>query len=431
MDQQGQQGLPHRGRAGPTAGLEQLPVELQDAIISFLYTGPPSSEAFNYRPNGKLLGQCLEKTLKSLSCCSSRLRTVTLPHLFRYASFRLERLGEFLQFVSSHGLEREVESAVVLVSQNDGYGVDKVEWLNEARPFARLFDALPLISSLTLQCATASLGSLTNQVLHSPSDRTFDMPYHNVRLEKVLARAACDYRAQPSGEEFDGLDKSVGRLLLDEQPFTVNPFNVQPWTSLSVNEGSFLRAYTQYEYYMRKPISILVEPSSETTFHLPRDLLRRLDHFAYTAIFPFYNHFSSVMSFIESEMPNLHTLTLCLSPDPSEYDTVAVQETQESSGKIDFNDPWTELETAYDIAGAHVRYRGEISGLQRLRVIRSIDWTFGGEIQNIVQARFGEQIESLGGWEFVGEGSWKRKARDIVIPEDVGPELFVEAGSSL
>ncbi|KKY27681.1 putative f-box domain-containing protein [Phaeomoniella chlamydospora] len=176
-----------------------------------------------------------------------------------------------------------------------------------------------------------------------------------------------------------------------ERPFMI--FKALPWTDFSVNEGSFLRAYTQYEYFLKSPPSILTGRTIQSTLQLPKPFLRKLKHFNYSAIFPFYNHVSSVMSLIESTMPNLESLSICLSPHPDEYDAINAQEIRESSGKIDFDDVWMEFETSYEVVAFHV---GQLAWKAKLRTFKSVDWTFGGEPRKITEERIAAQLERQG-----------------------------------
>lgn len=128
--------------------------------------------------------------------------------------------------------------------------------------------------------------------------------------------------------------------------------SLRPWTHLSLNEGSFLKAYGTYEFFERGPPSLvysikdsiirdvsLRRPTSSTTTQTPpTHPLSSLTILDYTAIFPFANHadFTPIL-------PKISQITLQLAPDPQSN----ILNDRSRLGKADLSDCWTELLTTY------------------------------------------------------------------------------------
>lgn len=133
--------------------------------------------------------------------------------------------------------------------------------------------------------------------------------------------------------------------------------SLRPWTHLSLNEGSFLKAYGTYEFFERGPPSLVysikdsimrdltlpptASITNSTTTSNPNAPLRPLSALTsldYSAIFPFANHadFSPILSQITH-------LTLQLAPAPESN----ILNDRARLGKADLGDCWTELLTTY------------------------------------------------------------------------------------
>ena len=383
--------------------LESLPGELLGQILLLLSTEPPSIENFNHRPCERLYGDAAASPLKSLSRCSRRLRAIAYPYLYKHSMIRHVRWEQFVSFCRKQGLEEDIRSLRILIEYSP------VTEHCCHRLFSTILESLPCIATLVITCPPDQFHLLTNEPTHTVDSWTFNMPWQSLRLDMTEAN----------------------RREVREISVPLPVFELLPWEALSVNEGSFLRAYTQYEYFLRQPPTILIATRESPGHHqLHSSFLEGLRHFNYTAIFPFYNHVSNVMNLIDTGMPNLLYLSVCLSPHPNEYDSINAQETLESSGKIDYHDAWMEFETSYEIIGYHVKQLGLQS---RLKTFESIDWTFGGEVQKITESRIagcmefidrpeiwhaeqgtvsqtlGESLESTCRriWHHTGHGIWK------------------------
>ena len=130
-------------------------------------------------------------------------------------------------------------------------------------------------------------------------------------------------------------------------------FSLLPWTHISLNEGSFLKAYGTYEFFERGPPSLVYSIGRTFTSrnnwrswgdknsptHSFRSSLRS---FTYTGIFPFSNHADFRMM-----IPYLEELDVQFAPDPQS----GILDDRERTGKAELQDCWQELMSAYnDIA---------------------------------------------------------------------------------
>lgn len=126
-------------------------------------------------------------------------------------------------------------------------------------------------------------------------------------------------------------------------------------------------------------------------------MVRGLESFSYTAVFPFYNHVNLVLDALVL-MPRLRTLTVQLAPDRNNH----ITET-EQRGSMDPNDPWMELDTAYLLVGY------EVNQHPALVEFRSQDFHLEDTFPELAQTL----ADKLGGsgWVNIEQWTWKRIAR--------------------
>lgn len=121
--------------------------------------------------------------------------------------------------------------------------------------------------------------------------------------------------------------------------------HLRPWTDISLNEGSFLKAYGTYEYFERGPPSLVysIKQCFDPLSHQDKAkfgvrALPALRKFTYTAIFPFANHadFADIVPYLEE-------LDLQFAPDPQS----GILDDKTRVGKAELQDCWQELISAY------------------------------------------------------------------------------------
>jgi hypothetical protein len=125
--------------------------------------------------------------------------------------------------------------------------------------------------------------------------------------------------------------------------------NLRPWTQISLNEGSFLKAYGTYEFFERGPPSLVYSIGQTLTsrHHWRKwndpgaavyDSEGLLRSFTYTGIFPFANHAD-----FRHILPHLEELDVQFAPDPQS----GILDDKARTGKAELQDCWQELFSAY------------------------------------------------------------------------------------
>ncbi|KAJ5307948.1 hypothetical protein N7476_008604 [Penicillium atrosanguineum] len=355
-----------------SSALERLPNELLDHIISYLATEPPSLTQF-HRPPTRYGIRSQTRSLKHLAQVSSQFLNLVRPRLFTYACLELEDELDFISFIIRSGLGRYVTSLVAITVNASADPADQGWW----RRVLRCLDP----ACVTVLAPPTFIGNMLNTPIMDGHSWAFDIKLQMLQLE----------RHNPLPDLSQSPDLENCNNLLD----------THPWTSLSFNESSSLRAYNHYEYFLSRVPSVIgqwgvqftpqASPSSElsTTLH-------GLTHFSYTAVFPFYNHVKLVLDAL-ANMPELRVLKMQLAPDANNHITEV-----EQRGSMDPNDPWMELATSYSLIGFEVNAKPSLvefrSGDFHLEAIRS-------ELSQILEDSLGET-----GWTHDGPSVWKRIA---------------------
>ena len=294
-----------RGRGGiaTTSSTEQsfwlldLPNEILSHIFTFLDSPCPSEVNFNSQPS-KLLTRSGNLHLKSISTVSERCRSTALPLLFAHARLDPYKLTDFLAFVRSKQLEAHIKSVVAML-QGPCNHLHPAWW-------ARLLNRVPA-TSFSIICAPHVFAELASISIVDVDSWAFNMPHQVIR-----------FRQDP--------ETARQHISLNDLP---NLLTARPWTDFSVNEGSSLKAYTTYEYFLRRT------PSLMATLHLSKSaeadtMFGNLTSFSFVAIFPFYNHVDEILKSVR-KMKKLQKLSLKLCPEPES--TVLADEIEEAQGK--------------------------------------------------------------------------------------------------
>lgn len=117
--------------------------------------------------------------------------------------------------------------------------------------------------------------------------------------------------------------------------------HLRPWAHISLNEGSFLKAYGKYEYFEHGPPSLVLSIKRCLDVHYSQGhvhALPALRSFQYTAIFPFANH-----AYFADIVPYLEELDLQFAPDPQS----GILDDKKRTGKAQLEDCWQELVSGY------------------------------------------------------------------------------------
>lgn len=308
-----------------------LPNELLHHVFSFLDEDPPSERIFTHLPSREWTDHA-GAPLKALSTVSRRLRAIVLQSLFKHARLDPCHLTPLLEFVHQFDLASSVESIVAHVS-------DLRDCFHPAW-YVRLLNEVPA-TRLVVGCEPHAIAETAGIQMNLTDRWAFNIPYQYLELR------------QPTFE-------AIRQISYDYLPGLLG---AKHWESVRVNEGSSLAAYTSYEYFLKKPPSLLSNvhtylssipfdpenlqetfPStftqvSLTQLTLTQQMLQNLREFSFVAVFPFYNHVDDILKCIR-RMRNLERLFIKLCPEPES--TVLDEAVEAAEGHIDLNDPWNE-----------------------------------------------------------------------------------------
>lgn len=317
---------PYRAGLPTTRSLKllDLPNELLGHVLTFLDSNRPSENSFVEHPASSWT-ICQEHPLKNFSTLSHRLRSLTLPLLFRHVRLDPYHLSPFLAFIRQTQL---TDSVISIVAHLQGP-------CNHIHPawWCRLLNEIPA-TCFTIACAPHIFAEIAKINMNMNDIWAFNIQYQYLELHQTLetAHQRISYNSMPS------------------------LFVARPWHILRVNEGSSLSAYSSYEYFLKKPPSIMADlqfqlaslpPTSlggnldidRMPLHPTQQLLEGLVEFSFIAIFPFYNHVDDILKCIR-RMKRLKKLFMKLGPEPSS--TILEDEIKAANYHIDLNDPWTE-----------------------------------------------------------------------------------------
>ena len=355
--------------------LADLPNEVLFAILAHFSTRPPSEVNFHARPSASLTHSA-SVPLKSLSLTSCQLRALVLPLLFTYARLDPTVSVSFINFLATHKLANHVLSVVAHL-EGPATHLHPVWW-------STILTSLPALKSLTLLCPPYVLAEIAGISIIDTDSWVFNMPYQILRL------------SHPADE--------VSTLLPAHHPTSL--LSARRWTRLAINEGSSLKAYSSYEYFLRQTPSLINSLSKLLPrFHTPMvpapaPLLPRLTSVTYTAIFPFFNHVSSFLIFARHG-PAITELAISLCSDP--LSKVIEDELADAKGHIDINDAWMEWETSWSLIGRNV---SEMEGLQ---LFETRDVRVEGVREDLIEGL----EEALGSeWMRSGEGRWVKRKKE-------------------
>ncbi|KAJ5239518.1 hypothetical protein N7468_004137, partial [Penicillium chermesinum] len=314
--------------------LESLPNELLDQIIFFLTTPPPSIARIHRDPDLQI-AKSHACDLKHLAGVSSHLRDLVRPRLFAHACFDLKDEPAFQSFLIASDLARYVTS-VVVIAENVASDPEDQGW------WRRLLGYLNP-SRFTVVAPPNFIGNILNTRITDEHSWAFEIPLQILQLEREVAPS--DVNETSDLEQCDS-------LLL-----------ARPWSSMTFNESSSMKAYHHYEYFLLRIPSVLGEWGSQLQPRKPPpvellDMLRGLTSFSYTAVFPFYNHVKLVLDVL-ARMSNVKDFSIKLIPDEDNH----VLE-EEARGSLDLYDPWVEMMTSYTLVASDV---GQIDSIQEIR----------------------------------------------------------------
>jgi hypothetical protein len=346
--------------------IDILPTELLAHVFSFFDGPAPSDTRLHDQPEIGMLKSPDEVSLKNISLVSKRWRAIALPMLFHHVVWALDRyllLAEpadasdpvdmipLLSFLRANDLGHHVQSFTILVKNrmlpaarrpSDGaaagsFSEASARWPN---PDAELSVGRSRFHSIANSAAAYNedndwvwnmlfglMDPLRFTIIASPhmlasllscmlfvgdADSFSDRQLLHILS---LSRESRSTRAEEPGpsESKSPSESSPPRHACSSKPKRKPSalFTIRPWTHLLLNEGSSIRVYKNYEFFLRRPPSILgallgSEESPNDTPLIPPTITS----LSYVAIFPLSSHFSMLVW----HLPRLEHLFVQLVP---------------------------------------------------------------------------------------------------------------------
>jgi hypothetical protein len=365
-------------------GINVLPNELLDHILRYLDGPAPSaSERLYEEPILELTGS-EARDLKTCSLVCRTWRDVVLPRLFRHACLSVSEANLnisspisaaqpsafFSSFIQRKNLKTSVASFTIRITNADTpetatedargceHGIDFSNF------WARVFEAVDPLT-VTIVATPPLLGALTGCDVNMEDEWGFVMAYHILQLSyRSLPKPKPIPQTEVQGQNPDPstADRAAPLALPAYQSSAPTLFSIRPWTTLLLNEGSFIRAYSTPTFFSLRPPSILpslvgINPHSIGTSpysgvpvmsSCPPKLPPAITSLSYIAVFPTSSH----TSLLTTHLPHLTHLFTQFVPRAS-HPFFADASFSTSSRKpaehyeLDVNDCWMERNSSY------------------------------------------------------------------------------------
>ncbi|KAI1631302.1 hypothetical protein F4809DRAFT_632960 [Biscogniauxia mediterranea] len=393
--------------------MEQIPPELLLHIFEFLDGPAPSEVSLHDQPSEDMLHAESEYScpLKTVSLVNRIWRTLVLPSLFRHVLWRpkIASLSAFtlnpiplLRFLEENRLDHSLTSFTLLINffeLEDAYMVTPkirpadLEWL-----WDQIFSVIDPLR-FTIIARPTTLAALLSRMLFLVDAWSFDIPYHILSL----ARTKRDAPGNVLPNEQSKTVESSASLSSAAIPYAARPrkppacplFTIRPWTSLLLNEGSSIKVYRTYEFFLRRPPSILgallgCEEHPNDTPLIPPSVV----DFNYIAIFPLASHFEMLLQ----NLPKVERLFVQLTPKSGNN----ILEDEGEMKQIDPGDLWMERNTSYSFLMRELTFMPDPQGnWATLRVFESGDAADKEAWEMAVQVLVSSGIR---GWKAEREG---------------------------
>ncbi|PQE19226.1 F-box domain-containing protein [Rutstroemia sp. NJR-2017a BBW] len=398
-------------KSGPTT-IEDLPNELLANIIAHLDLPAPSTShaALHDEPTLEIT-HSKNTYLKSFSGVTKLWRQMAIPLLFKHPRYILnytqeedkpilnDLIGPFLKFAQEHQLAKIITTFTLVVREKKISNCpDNRKRTGEFDSFWRALFRVIDPTTVLIAAPAEALGALTSTRIHTSDDWTFNCPCHYLRLQRK-ARPTDTLTVKPEPREEDSFINTLPRGLfpenlsevghvhssspaspgtevftfqsqfeeraemLEETRYAIEAeiFDLKPWTSLLLNEGSSLRAYATWQWWERRPPSILhnlVGDEEITALIRPG-----IKDFEYICIFPMASHFSK----LSSALPRLDRLYIQLVPRNG------ILENKTQMKGIEPEDLWMERNNCYALLMRELFSQPPEGNYRHLKIFESGD----------------------------------------------------------
>lgn len=274
--------------------VKTLPNEILDNIFLQFDTPAPSDFKLKDQPTFDLTFSP-DKHLKSSSLVCQKWRQVALPILFKHMCLLIRdpvmpkpimrnEYFAMVDFVRRNKLKTFIKGFALCIA-NVPF---QPRWdthieLRKDNDFVSFWNkVLEVLNPLEIKivCSPIILGALTGCHIRIDNYENFGGPYHYLQLRRPLVPPP----QEPLPEKPFGHD-------IDPHPSVL--FESRPWTTLLLNEGSFIQAYKLPEFHSKQPSSILEDLVKGDGFSPIYSAMipPTVRDFSYIAMFPPSGHF--------------------------------------------------------------------------------------------------------------------------------------------
>ncbi|KAK1716244.1 F-box domain-containing protein [Colletotrichum lupini] len=412
--------------------VNDLPNEILSQIFSHLDRPAPSDSKLHDQPSSFMLQNLFfDRDLKTTSLVCKRWRGAVLPLLFRHVVWTFDRFElplmeetgnpasaiEFLSFLRANNLTNYVETLSMFVedamgSVSDGSATlmetgfankasysEDYNWL-----WTTIFEHIDP-TRLTMIASPRVLAQMLSRMLFLGDAWNFSMPRH------VLSLSRKDKRTKETQLEAPVTASSTSQAssseLTHQKRVPCGLFTIRPWQALLLNEGSSTRVYKTYEFYLKRPPSILGALLGAEEFPNDESMIpSSIRDLSYVGIFPLSSHFNTLVQ----NVPRLDRLFVQLVPRND------ILSDHEEMRNVDLADLWMERNTAYSMLFRELFNPSPDSPWLELSVFESGDAADKEAWDMAVQF---VQFSGVQGWRVAGEGVFAREGDE----DDVGAIL--------
>ncbi|TIC92431.1 hypothetical protein CH35J_010064 [Colletotrichum higginsianum] len=410
-----------------STSINDLPNEILAQIFSHLDRPAPSDSKLHDQPSSFMLQNLFfDRDLKTTSLVCRRWRGSILPVLFRHVVWTFDRFElplmeetgdpasaiDFLVFVRANNLTNYVKTLTMCVEDAmGGLSSDitssatlmETGFANKASysedynwVWRTIFEHIDPLR-LTIIASPRVLAQLLSCMLFLGDAWNFSMPQHVLSLSRKDKKTAMKEYISPvaaSSKQAPTPESSHRKRV------SCDLFTIRPWQALLLNEGSSTRVYKTYEFYLKRPPSILGALLGAEEF--PNDESKigpSIRDLSYVGIFPLSSHFSTLVQ----NIPRLERLFVQLVPRND-----ILQDVDEMRN-VDLADLWMERNTAYSILFRELFDPDPDSHWLDLRVFESGDAADKEAWDMAVQF---VQFSGVKGWKVESEGVFVRDGED-------------------
>ncbi|GAB7350355.1 hypothetical protein MBLNU459_g0984t1 [Dothideomycetes sp. NU459] len=301
-----------------------------------------------------------------------------------------------LSFIDDNGFPADIESLAIVSTEDisdahpDSMRDEMHSLIASAAFWDVLFSAIEP-RQLTLLAPPSTLACLLNCSVRLTDAWAFPgMSLQLVSLRRPFVQGNVAVRDMP----YDQDDPITLRLDLNgtARPALASVVYIRPWTDLVVSEGSYIQAYSTYEYFHKEPPGILYPIAQAFEQRIS------IQAITYQAIFPFHDYLAATVNLMSTGI--IRHLSVKIAP--GDNDDVLTDPTQ--VGKADVTDCWGEVEQAYSYymtstADPHNEHT-HLTAHSNLETFSSGDCGIQS-IRDLLQRSF-----QLHEWEEIGEGKW-------------------------